>query len=64
MDCAMNGSCCVIFSFPGSSPLVFHYNNSLARSDKRDGVAIRHDSFPNLSDLLYLELFSHAGERE
>lgn len=44
MDCAMNGSRCVIFTFPGSSPLVFHYNSSLARSDKADDVAIRHDN--------------------
>lgn len=46
MDCAVNGSCRVIFTFPGSSPLVFHYNNSLARSDKTDDVAIIHDDFP------------------
>lgn len=44
MDCAMNGSPCVIFTFPGSSPLVFYYNSSLARSDKRADVAIRHDN--------------------
>lgn len=46
MDCAMNGSRCVIFTFPGSSPPVFHYNNSPARSDKADDVAIRHDNSP------------------
>lgn len=46
MDCAMNGSHCVIFTFPGSSPLVFNYNNSLARSDKVGDVAIRHDNSP------------------
>lgn len=42
----MNGSRCVIFTFPGSSPPVFHYNNSPARSDKTGDVAIRHDNFP------------------
>lgn len=61
MDCAMNGSCCVIFTFPGLSPQVFHYNNSHVRSDKADVVAIRHDNSPNLSDLLYLALL---GSRE
>ena len=61
MDCAMNGSCCVIFTFPGLSPLVFHYNNSRVRSDKADVVAIRHDNSPNLGDLLYLVLL---GSRE
>lgn len=29
MGCTMNGSHCVIFTFPGSSLLVFNYNNSL-----------------------------------
>ena len=46
MDCAMNESLCVIFTFRCSSPLVFHYNNSLARSDKADDVAIRLDNSP------------------
>lgn len=42
----MNDSLCVIFTFLCSSPLVFHYNNSLARSDKADDVAIRPDYSP------------------
>lgn len=46
MDCAMNGPRCVILTFPGLSPLVFHYNSGLARSDKGDDVAIRHDKSP------------------
>ena len=46
MDCAMNGSRCVIFTFAGSSPPVFHYNNSPVGSDKADDVAIRHDNSP------------------
>lgn len=58
MDCAANGSCCVIFTFPGSSPRVFHYNNSLATSDKTDDVAIWRDDFP--PTLLYLALFLFA----
>lgn len=61
MDCTMNGSCCVIFTFPGLSPPVFHYNNRRERSDKAGVVAIRHDNSPNLSDLLYLVLL---GSRE
>lgn len=43
MDCAMNGSHCVIFTFPGSSPawiLVFYYYRSWTRSDKEDGLAM------------------------
>ncbi len=62
MDCAVDGSRCVIFTSPGTSPLVFHYNSSLARSDKEDDVAIRHDNFPPTWMIYFiLPSFSHAG---
>lgn len=61
MDCAIHGSWCVIFTSPGLSLLVFHYNNSHVRSDKADNVAISHDSFPNLSNLPHLPHLGPSG---
>lgn len=58
-DCVMNGS----FTFPGSSPPVFYYDSSSARSDKADGVAIRHDNSLQTHGIQYFLqfFFSHAG---
>ena len=63
MNCLMNGSYCVIFTFIGSSVLVFHFNNSLIRSDKTDGWAIKHDNSPNVSNMPYLVLFFFTREK-